>query len=77
LANLQQERERERGQLTERITELREMLERAEQERREKDRQLTALLTEQSAKQAQETSPVPAVSRRFLGFLPLVRKRRS
>ena len=54
LANLQQERDRERGQLTERITELREMLERADQERREKDRQLTAVLTDQSAKQAAE-----------------------
>jgi hypothetical protein len=35
---LQEERERERRQLSERIAELREMLERADLERREKDR---------------------------------------
>lgn len=75
LANLQQERERERGQLTERIGELREMLERAEQERREKDRQLTALLTDQGAKHGREAPPPPAPSRRLLGFLPLWRRR--
>jgi hypothetical protein len=73
-AMLQEERERERGQLTERIGELREMLAKAEQERREKDRQLTALLTDQSTKHGREEPPTPAPSRRFLGFLPLWRR---
>ena len=44
---LEEERERERGQLTERIAELRTQLSQSEQERREKDHQLTALLTDQ------------------------------
>jgi hypothetical protein len=40
--------ERDRGQLTERIADLKEQLAKSEQEpRREKDRQLTALLTDQ------------------------------
>jgi hypothetical protein len=50
LTALQEERERERRQLTERITELRDQLARSEAERREKDRQLTALLTDQSGR---------------------------
>src|SRR4051812_14788813 len=77
LENIQQERDRERAQLTERITELREMLERADQERREKDRQLTALLTDQNTKQAQESPPVPTSGRRFFGLLPLLWRRQS
>jgi septal ring factor EnvC (AmiA/AmiB activator) len=72
---LQEERERERRQLTERISELRDQLTRSEEERREKDRQLTALLTDQSAKQTHETPPRPASMSRLLGFLPLVWKR--
>src|SRR3954452_16463299 len=47
---LQEERERERRQLSERITEIRDQLARSEEERREKDRQLTALLTDQQKK---------------------------
>jgi hypothetical protein len=54
LAALQEERERERRQLAERITELREQLAQSETERREKDRQLTALLTDQSGRGEQE-----------------------
>jgi hypothetical protein len=75
LAAMQEERERERRQLTERITELRDQSARSEAERREKDRQLTALLTDQSAKQTHETPPRPASMSRLLGFLPLVWKR--
>src|SRR3954447_3245415 len=48
LTAMQEERERERRQLTERVTELRDQLAKSEEERREKDRQLTALLTDQS-----------------------------
>jgi predicted RNase H-like nuclease (RuvC/YqgF family) len=51
---LQEERERERRQLSERITELRDQLARSEEERREKDRQLTALLTDQSGRGEKE-----------------------
>jgi septal ring factor EnvC (AmiA/AmiB activator) len=72
---LQEERERERRQLTERISELRDQLARSEEERREKDRQLTALLTDQSAKQTDETPPRSASMSRLLEFLPLVWKR--
>jgi len=50
LTAVQEERERERRQLTERITELRDQLARSEAERKEKDRQLTALLTDQSGR---------------------------
>src|SRR4051812_26903550 len=61
LTALQEERERERRQLTERITELREQLAQSESERREKDRQLTALLTNQSGRGEKGTS-VPEVA---------------
>jgi hypothetical protein len=44
---LREERERERGQLSEQIDDLKRRLDQAEQERRDKDRQLTALLTDQ------------------------------
>jgi len=47
---LLEERERERRQLSERISEIRDQLARSEEERREKDRQLTALLTDQQKK---------------------------
>src|SRR4051794_7020939 len=50
LTALKEERERERRQLTERITELRDQLARSDEEPREKDRQLTALLTDQSGR---------------------------
>jgi hypothetical protein len=46
---LREERDRERGQLSEQIDDLKRRLDQAEQERREKDRQLTALLTDQRA----------------------------
>jgi hypothetical protein len=77
LTAMQEERERERRQLTERITELRDQLAKSEEERREKDRQLTALLTDQSAKQTRETPPRSAAMSRFLGLLPVAWKRQS
>src|SRR3954470_6194299 len=48
LTALQEERDRERRQLTERIIELRDQLATSEEERREKDRQLNTFLTDQS-----------------------------
>ena len=67
---LQDERERERHQLTERISELREQLAHSETERREKDRQLTALLTDQSGRGEKDVAlQVPASHRGILGFL--------
>jgi hypothetical protein len=48
---LREERDRERGQLSEQIDDLKRRLDQAEQERREKDRQLTALLTDQRTKE--------------------------
>jgi hypothetical protein len=51
---LREERERERGQLSEQIDDLKRRLDQAEQERREKDRQLTALLTDQREQQEPE-----------------------
>jgi uncharacterized protein YhaN len=47
MADLDTLHERERQQLTERVEDLRQRLDQSEQERREKDRQLTALLTDQ------------------------------
>jgi len=76
LTALQEERERERRQLTERITELRDQLARAEEERREKDRQLTALLTDQSGRGEKGTSVPDAalpVMLRFFKYLRLWR----
>src|SRR3954452_3352126 len=77
---LQEERERERRQLSERITEIRDQLARSEEERREKDRQLTALLTDQQKK----TKPTPWVTtpgnghpptqRRFRRLMPFFRR---
>jgi single-stranded DNA-specific DHH superfamily exonuclease len=61
LTALQEERERERRQLTKWITELRDQVARSEEERREKDRQLTALLTDQSGRGDKATS-VPDVA---------------
>src|SRR4051794_2316972 len=76
LASLQQDRDRERGQLTERIAELKDQLVQSEQERREKDRQLTALLTDQQGRQEQteDEAPrggVPAPGHRLFGFFAL------
>jgi hypothetical protein len=47
LSVLEGDREREREQLLEQIDDLRRRLDQSEQERRDKDRQLTALLTDQ------------------------------
>jgi hypothetical protein len=73
---LLEERERERRQLTERISELRDQLARSEEERREKDRQLTALLTDQSGR-GEKGSAVPDVAQppmlRFFKYLRLWR----
>jgi hypothetical protein len=49
---LESERVREREQLLEQIEDLRGRLDRAEEERRDKDRQLTALLTDQRSRKA-------------------------
>ena len=49
---------RERQQLTEQIEDLRRRLDRSEQERREKDQRLTALLTDQREKPAPEPPPL-------------------
>lgn len=51
LAELDAMQERERKQLNEQIEDLRRRHDRADEERREKDRQLTALLTDQRAKE--------------------------
>jgi septal ring factor EnvC (AmiA/AmiB activator) len=73
---LQEERERERRQLTERISELRDQLARSEEERREKDRQLTALLTDQSGR-GEKGPSVPDATQppmfRFFKYLRLWR----
>src|SRR3954451_8790053 len=72
LTALQEERERERRQLTERITELREQLAQSETERREKDRQLTALLTDQRVKGEEESAYSKAINR-WLSWLRTLR----
>jgi septal ring factor EnvC (AmiA/AmiB activator) len=60
---LQEERDRERRQLAEQITELRDQLAKSEEERREKDRQLTALLTDQRVKGEKESAYAGAINR--------------
>ena len=62
---LREERERERGQLQAVVDDLRRRLDEAERERRDKDRQLTALLTDQRAKG--EASKRPWWRRVFAG----------
>ena len=47
LASLENDRERERREASDTIADLRRRLDQSEQERRDKDRQLTALLTDQ------------------------------
>jgi hypothetical protein len=76
--SLRQERDRERGQLTARIAELNDQLARSEQERREKDKQLTALLTDQRGGQegAAASNGGPESRRWFFRFFPLSRKMR-
>jgi hypothetical protein len=85
---LQEERERERRQLTERISELRDQLAQSEEERREKDRQLTALLSDHQKKMAPlpwgETNPWAATTEhvhpppqsRFFGLVSLLKRRK-
>lgn len=58
LAALQEERQRERRQLEETISDLRRRLDTSEEERRQKDQQLTALLTDQRQREA---APLPSV----------------
>ena len=65
---LREERERERKQFTGQIDDLRQRLDQSEQERREKDRQLTALLTDQREKPP--PAPEPEQPRKgFRGWL--------
>lgn len=59
LAALQEERERERRQLEETIADLRRRLDTSEQERRQKDQQLTALLADQRPKEPAPQEPEP------------------
>ena len=68
LTALQEERDRERRQLTERISELRDQLARSEEERREKDRRLTALLTDQSERREKGSSVSDAALPPMLRF---------
>ena len=70
---LQEERERERRQLTERIIELRDQLAQSEEERRQKDRQLTALLTDQSGKGEKGTAQSDATPQPLLRFTKYLR----
>lgn len=68
-ASIDTQHDRERQALCDQIDDLRKRLDRAEQERREKDRQLTALLSDQREK-AQAPSAVPQRTGflgRFLG----------
>jgi hypothetical protein len=58
LAALQEERQRERRQLEDTISDLRRRLDASEEERRMKDQQLTALLTDQRPKEPDPPMPV-------------------
>jgi len=60
MAELGTMHDRERKQLNEQLEDFRRRLDRTEEERREKDRQLTALLTDQR----QQTEPPPATAGR-------------
>jgi septal ring factor EnvC (AmiA/AmiB activator) len=61
-ASLEIDRERERREASDTITDLRKRLDQSEQERREKDRQLTALLTDQ---RPETEAPRPDAGRGF------------
>jgi hypothetical protein len=61
------DRERERREASDTITDLRQRLDQSEQERRDVNRQLTALLTDQREKQQPE--PPPAQPKGLRGFL--------
>jgi hypothetical protein len=67
LAAIDIQHERERQQFADQIEDLRRRLDQSEQERRDKDRQLTALLTDQSRKPAPE--PERPARRGFRVFL--------
>lgn len=68
LASLDLDRDRERREATDQIADLRRRLDQAEQERRDKDRQLTALLTDQRTPPP-EPPAVPQQGRGLLGWL--------
>jgi hypothetical protein len=59
--------DRERNQLNEQLEDFRQRLDQSEQERRDKDRQLTALLTDQTRKPAAE--PEEETRKGLRGFL--------
>lgn len=61
-ASLEIDRERERREASDTITDLRKRLDQSEQERREKDRQLTALLTHE---RPETEAPAPNAGRGF------------
>lgn len=71
LATIDLDRDRERQDAADQIADLRRRLDQAEQERRDKDRQLTALLTDQRKPEPPTPVPVakPAVWRRALARL--------
>ena len=64
LASIDTQHDRERRALSDQIEDLRKRLDQAEQERREKDRQLTALLSDQ-----REKAQAPNASPQRTGFL--------
>jgi polyhydroxyalkanoate synthesis regulator phasin len=66
LSSLEAERHREREQLADQIDDLRRRLDRADDERRDKDRQLTALLTHE---RTETEAPGPNAGRGFWGRL--------
>jgi hypothetical protein len=69
LAAIDNQHDRERQQLADQIEDLRRRLDQSEQERRDKDRQLTAVLTDQRPK---DEVPSPNAGR---GFWALFRRR--
>ena len=71
MADLDTMHGRERQQLSEQVEDLRQRLDQSEQERREKDRQLTALLTDQR----QQVEPPPVTAGR--GFWARFTRRRG
>lgn len=69
LAAIDIQHERERQALADQIEDLRRRLDQSEQERRDKDRQLTALLTDQSRKPEPAPEPERPARRGFRAFL--------
>jgi excisionase family DNA binding protein len=72
LATIDLDRDRERREASDQIADLRRRLDQSDQERRDKDRQLTALLTDQREKAAQP--PMPAPPPQKSGFWGLFRR---